>query len=220
MTGGTLIVTRDVDNHSYFKKQAEQFGFRKVAVTELERDGLNYVINDLSPRLIVMESRFYDCATPYMISLLHRRFPKINKAVVSLERYPEYFAIGLIANGVESYVNFSDGAEQFFTGLRYIKEGKAYISPKVAAKMKNKELPKASNELTERQIEVARLLCNGYTALEIADVLEVSDSTVNHHKSELYNNLKIRNEKELIRVALYLELIKVEELNFYGRKYK
>jgi DNA-binding CsgD family transcriptional regulator len=74
--------------------------------------------------------------------------------------------------------------------------------------------------LTGRQIEVLRLLCNGFTSLEIADVLHLSNRTVKFHKAELYNNLKIRNENELIRVALYLGFIKIDSLDFYGGSYE
>ena len=220
MTRETLFVSRNVNNHSHYKKRALELGFKNVTVTEAEKDGLNMIINDLKPKLVVMGSRFYECATPYMLSILHRRYPKIILAAVSLESYPAHLVMGLIANGVESYVNFSDGIDQFYVGLNLIKEGRRYISPEMEKKMKTKELPRASQELTERQIEVLRLLCNGFTTLEIADALHLSVRTVKFHKSELYNNLKVRNENELIRVALYLGFIKKDELDFYGGKYE
>ena len=219
MIKGTLFVSRDVNNHSHYKMRAEEIGFRNVTFTGADKDGLNMIINDLKPRLVVMGSSFYDCATPYMMSILHRQYPKIILASVSLERYPAHLAMGLIANGVNSYVNFADGVEQFYAGLHFIKEGRAFIAANIDEKIRNSELPRPSHELTERQIEVLRLICNGFTAFEIADVLHISVRTIKFHKTELYNNLKIRNENELIRVALYLGFIKVDELNFYGGNY-
>ena len=221
MTGGTLVVSRDIYNHAHYKKRLEQLGFRNVTVTGAEKDGLNMIINDLNPRLVLMGSRFYECATAYMMALLLKRHPELNVAAVSLERYPADLAIGMIVNGITSYVNFSEGADQFYAGLNLIKEGSKYISPVVEERrMMRSELPKPSQELTERQIEVLRLLCNGFTTLEIADVLHLSKRTVKFHTSELYSNLKIRNEKELIRAALYLGFIKTDELDFYGGKYE
>jgi len=221
MTGGTLAVSRDVNNHSHYKKRLEQLGFRNVTVTGVEKDGLNMIINDLKPRLVIMGSRFYECATPYMIALLLKRYPELNVVVVSLEKYPADLAMGMIVNGITSYVNFFDGVDQFFTGLNLIKEGKKYISPVVEERMmRRNELPKPSQELTERQITVLRHICNGFTTLEIADVMHLSKRTVKFHTSELYNNLKIRNEKELIRVAMYLGLIKNDQLDFYGGRYE
>jgi DNA-binding CsgD family transcriptional regulator len=78
------------------------------------------------------------------------------------------------------------------------------------------ELPPPALELTEREIEVLRLLCNGFTSMEIANILHISKRTVEFHKAALFNRLGTRNENELIRVALYLGLIKVDELDFYG----
>jgi DNA-binding NarL/FixJ family response regulator len=199
----------------------EQLGFKNVTVTGAEKDGLNMIINELKPRLIVIGCRFYQCATPYMMALLLRRYPALNIAAVSLEDYPADLAMGLVINGVKSYVNFVDGENQFYAGLNLIREGEKYVSPIVEERMEMRnELPKPSQELTERQVEVLRLLCNGFTSLEIANVLHLSNRTVKFHKSELYNNLKIRNENELIRVALYLGFIKIDDLDFYGGRYE
>jgi DNA-binding NarL/FixJ family response regulator len=225
MTRGTLVVSRHVNNYAYYKNRFEQLGFRDVFVTGAEKDGLNMIINDLNPRLVVMGCRFYQCATPYLLALLHHWRPDLNIAVVSLDDYPPDLAMGLVINGVTSYVNWVDGVDQFYKGLDVIKEGKKYVSPVVEERMNKRtdigmELPKPSQELTGRQIEVLRLLCNGFTSEEIADVLHLSGRTVKFHKAELYNNLKIRNENELIRVALYLEFIKVDELDFHGRTFE
>jgi DNA-binding CsgD family transcriptional regulator len=81
------------------------------------------------------------------------------------------------------------------------------------------ELPPAASEMTGRQIEVMRLLCNGFTSAEIADELSLSKRTVEFHKAQLFNKLGVRNENELIRIALYLGLIKQNELDFYGRTF-
>jgi two-component system invasion response regulator UvrY len=220
MTGGTLAVSRDVNNHSHYKKRFEELGFKNINVTAVDKDGLNMVINEQKPRLLIMGSRFYECATPYMIGLLLRRYPGLKIAVVSIFGYPVNLASGLIINGVKSYVNFAEGIDQFYAGLAYIREGRNYISPAVEECMETgNDNAKPTQELTERQIEGLRLLCNGFTTLEMADVLHISLRTVKFHKSELYNNLKVRNENELIRVAIYLGFIQVDELDFYGGEY-
>jgi DNA-binding NarL/FixJ family response regulator len=81
------------------------------------------------------------------------------------------------------------------------------------------EVPIGARKLTPRQIEVIRLLCNGFTTHEIADVLNISINTVFNHKADIYSALAIRNENELIRAALYLDLINVKELEFFGGDY-
>jgi hypothetical protein len=131
MTGGTLVVSRDVKLHAHYKERFEQLGFRNVTVTGAEKDGLNMIINELKPRLVVMGCRFYKCATPYMICLLLHQYPELNIAAVSLEDYPADLAMALIINGVKSYVKWVDGKDQFYMGLNFIKEVKKYVSPLV-----------------------------------------------------------------------------------------
>ena len=70
MKGGTLMISRAVKNHSYYKGRLEALGFSNVTLTALEKDGLNSLIRDLEPDLIMMGARFYECSTPYMMGEL------------------------------------------------------------------------------------------------------------------------------------------------------
>ena len=217
MKGGTLLVSRAVKLHADHKKRLEELGFKDVSVTALDKDALNMLINELKPSLLIVESRFYKSATPYMMALLKRKFKDLNIAVVSIYDYPTDLAMKFVINGINSYVNYFDGKSQFYRGLDCMRERKQFISPSVQERIENRlELPPVSSEISDRQIEVLRLLCNGFTSIEIADELFISKRTVEFHKAELFNNFGTRNENELIRVALYLGLIKIDELDFYG----
>ena len=169
---------------------------------------------------MIIGSGFYKCATPYMMSLLHKQYKKLNIVAVSIYDYPADLAMKFILNGINSYVSYFDGSDCFYKGLDYVRNGENYISPSVQERIDiRQELPPPAGELSDRQIEVLRLLCNGFTSTEIAAELCVSNRTVDFHKKELNNNFGTRNENELIRVALYLKIIKEDELDFYGRNY-
>ena len=80
--------------------------------------------------------------------------------------------------------------------------------------------PNPTGTLTDRQTEIVRLVGNGFTGAEIADTLHISERSVDNSKSKIYTVLNVRNENELIRAAIYLGIIKPEELNFFGRDYE
>jgi DNA-binding CsgD family transcriptional regulator len=80
--------------------------------------------------------------------------------------------------------------------------------------------PYPTGILTDRQIEIVRLVANGFTGAEIADTLHISERSVDSRKSEIYTALNVRNENEVIRAAICLEFIKPEELHFFGRDYE
>jgi DNA-binding CsgD family transcriptional regulator len=82
-----------------------------------------------------------------------------------------------------------------------------------------REMADPAGNITDRQIEIIRLLCNGFTGAEICGVLSIADDTLSVQKRNIYTNLNVRNENELIRTALFLNWITIEELLFFGRNY-
>ena len=219
--GGTLVVSRNETLYSYYKRRFEELGFENVTVTGLERDALNLLIDEMRPRLVIIGVGFYKSALSYMTGRLLRRHKGIYFAVVATETFPADIAMKCIINGVKSYVTLFDGVEQFFYGLKIVKEGKIYISPSVVERIeKRDELPPPSVEVTERELEVIRFVRNGFTGPEIAEELDISLQTVNFHKKELYKKFGSRNENELILDAEDAGYNIRGEKRFYPRRYE
>ena len=222
MPGGTLILSKEKKLYPFFRKRLAELDFTNFEITGEKRDSLNSVINDMKPRLVLVESDFYECSTPYMMGELLKRFPKLNVAAVSLFcKFPDDLAMWFIFNGVKSYVNFLEGPDEFYKGLNKVREGTGYIAPGVIERMNmRREIPEPAGNISKRQMEIIRLLCNGFTGHEICDVLAIAEDTLSVQKRKMYTCLNVRNENELIRVALFHGWIKVEELRFYGGEYK
>jgi DNA-binding NarL/FixJ family response regulator len=216
-----LILSREKQLYPYFRKRLGELGFTNFDITGEERDSLNSVINEKKPRLVLAGSGFYECSTPFMMRQLLKLFPKLNIAAVSVfHKIPDDLAMWFIYNGVTSYINFFDGPDEFYGGLNKVREGKEYISPGVIERMNmRQENGEPAGNITGRQMEIIRLLCNGFTGHEICNVLAISEATLYVQKSKVYTNLNVRNENELIRVALRFGWIKLDELRFYGGEY-
>jgi DNA-binding NarL/FixJ family response regulator len=217
MTKGTLALSREINLHAHFKMWLETLGFRDVTVSAVDRDALNRLIEELKPRRVLISCDYYQCSTPFMIKRLLKQFPGLNIVAVSIAPYPTRLAMRFINNGAKSCVYLTDGVEQFRKGLECVRDGREFISYSVQKTIRAQyDCPKPAGELTEREIEIARLLCNGYTNKRIAENLHISIRTVTSHKSNMYRKLDVENAKELIRVVLYLGIIKQDELCFYG----
>ena len=213
------MVSRAVKLHPHIKRRLEALGFEDVMITGADRDGLNMVIREKKPRLILIGSAFYDCSTPYMMKELLRTFPKLNIAALSvLNSYTDSRAAEFIYNGVQSYLNVLEGFEEFHRGLQEVRKGNVYISPEVQKKIDSKTSCRfTAEDLTPKHIEVIRLLGNGFTTVEAAETLGCSKRTVDTHKSDIYSILNVRNENELIRFALFKGIIHSEELHFFPK---
>ena len=220
MFGNTLVISRELNNHSYYQKRLEALGFLNITMTALEKDALNSLIRNMKPSLLIMDARFYQCCTPFLMGELHQSFPKIKMVAVSLGEYPADLAMYFILNGINSYVTSFDGFDKFYDSLCEICKGREFVSPAVVERIHlRREYPMPAGKITERHIEVIRLICNGYKDLDIADVLHISRSTVDNHKTDIFASLNVRNSNELIRVALTLGIVQLEEIYFYPKDF-
>jgi DNA-binding NarL/FixJ family response regulator len=220
MAGGTLAVSREVNNHLYYKKRLEAAGFPAVTVTALEKDALNSLVRNLKPNFLIMDARFYQCCTPFLMGGLKESFPKINMAAVSIGEYPADLAMYFIFNGVTSYVSSFDGIEELFVHLAEIRKGGGYVSPAVLKRIDMRgEYPMAAGKITERHKQIILLLCNGFKDVEIAETLFITRRTVTTHKTQIFTSLNVRSPNELIRVALYLEIVKLDGMYFYPKDF-
>jgi len=219
--GGTLVVSRRINNFNYYKKRFEELGFENVTVTGKDKDALNTLIRDMKPDLVIISANFYKCSTPYMVGELVRRFDdiKIAAVVVGFD-YPADLGMYFVVNGAVGYVTSTDGLEQFYTGLEIIRKGGKYLSPSAQERINiRSEYPMPAGLITRRQLEVLRCVCNGFSDIETADNLGISERTVSNEKKILFTSLNLRNEKELIRVADYMNWVNFDQLVFYGRDY-
>ena len=219
MAGGTLAISRAINLHPHFKQQLETLGFKDVHITTMDKDGLAMAINDLRPQLLLADSHFYQCCTPYMLGRLLVKNPGLNIAAVSIADFPADLAMWFIFDGIKSYVSFYDGVEVFYHGLECVRKGKPFISPAVEERIAlRREYPKVAG-ITRQQTEVIRLICNGFKEAEIADTLHISRRTVDTHKTRILTALNARNSNELIRVALALNIVTPDELIFYPKDF-
>ena len=215
MTGGTLVVSRAVNNHNYYKKRFETLGFHDVTVTAFEKDALTTLIRKEKPKLIVMGARFYQCCTPFLLGQLHKDFPKIKKAALCIGEYPDELAMYFSINGINSYVTSFYGVDQFYKGIDEIRKGHEYVTPEVQAhKQMRHDFIFPAGKITGREREVLRLICCGYKDLEIGDTLYISRKTVEIHKTNIFTSLNVRNAVELVIAALTLKIVNLDELHF------
>jgi DNA-binding CsgD family transcriptional regulator len=205
----------------YIKRRFEELGFQDVEITGEEKDSLNRVVRDAQPRLLVVGAGFYQAGTPYMMGRLLQLFPKLNIAAVNVGGFPDCLAAWFIWRNVKSYVNLLEGFEEFHRGLQEVRRGRAYIAPKVRRLIDEfPEWPGTPNRVTDRQMEVLILLCNGFKAGHIGATLHISRATVNYILDRLYKTFHVNSREELIRVAFSLKLVTDKDLVFHDWKTK
>ena len=218
--GGNLIVSRQVKLFPHIKKEFERFGFKDVHLTCNDNDGLIFKIQEIRPEKILICSSFNHSCTPFKMKELLKIIPGLNITAINFYEYPDDLAMKFIINGVKSYVNIQDGMDEFKLGLSLVRDGKQYISNGVKERLEMRSLyPKPAGNITDKHIEIIRLICNGFKEDDICKVLCISRRTINNHKTEIFTSINVRNSIELIKTALTLNLISLDEINFYPRDF-
>ncbi len=112
----------------------------------------------------------------------------------------------LLKLGVLGFVSKGSPVGEMVNAIRNVMDGKRYLCSEVANNLAFQGLP-GSNEspfsvLSSREAEVVSLILQGKTIKEMSETLLLSDKTINTYRYRLYSKLHIRNDVELIRLAL------------------
>jgi DNA-binding NarL/FixJ family response regulator len=100
--------------------------------------------------------------------------------------------------GASAYVVKSCGSKELVTALTTALNGGTYISQELQESLAKPE----AQDLSERQVEVLRLIAQGLSAKQIAFRLNISSRTAEFHKNSIMDKLKLRTTAQLTRWAL------------------
>jgi DNA-binding NarL/FixJ family response regulator len=113
-------------------------------------------------------------------------------------------------SGAYGYITKESPGEEIVGAVKEVYRNKYYLSPSIAGYMVEGFLDSSAelehenpgSELTTRQREVLKLICDGLTEKEIASMLNISTHTVHVHKNNIMSKLGIHNKAGLVKYAL------------------
>ncbi len=170
------------------------------AIERIEATPCDLIIVDLAmPRLGGIE----------MIQALRGNQSKIKILVLSM--YDEaQFVVRAIKAGANGYILKHAMDEELFRAIDSILGGATFISELIDAAAVS-EFTLDDSELTLREVEVLRLIADGMTNPQIADILAISPNTVTRHRANLMQKLNVHNRVELINAAYHHGLIAISK---------
>lgn len=162
----------------------------------------------LLPDIVLM-----DITMPVMDGLeatrrIHQCCPEVKVLVLTIHDNEEYLFQILEAGG-SGYLVKSSADIDLINAIHAVYRGKAFLSPS-AAKMVIKRYLQAVgqeeqkqnyDELTNREQEILKLIADGYTNQEIADLLIISVKTVETHRAHILEKLELHTRADLVKYA-------------------
>ncbi len=140
------------------------------------------------------------------------RSESIKTPVLILSIHPEnQYALRVLKAGGNGYLTKDCPRAEFVNAVRIILSGKKFISASVAEKLAMRfddDMTKERHELiSDRELEVLKLIASGKTVSEIAVELSLSVPTVSTYRSRLLEKMNMKNNAELTLYAINNKLV-------------
>ncbi len=133
------------------------------------------------------------------------------KVLVMTMMPEDQFAKRTLKAGASGYITKDSAVDEIIIAIRKISAGRRYISQSLAEKLAEDLEDKKTNKeplelLSDREMQILKLISSGKPQTEIARELNLSVSTVNTYRSRMLDKLGLKSTAELIRFALQHQL--------------
>jgi DNA-binding NarL/FixJ family response regulator len=171
------------------------------------------LIKEVKPNLMLLDITMPDGGGFDVLDHVTKKYPDIKVIVLTVHDAGEY-AIRALREGAAGFLPKSAASIELEQAIETVIRGEVYISPETSRKTLL-DFGKGTKRdllatLSPRQREVLRLIAEGRTTKQIAQLLEISVKTVETHRAQLMERLDIHDVAGLVRYAIIVGLIEVE----------
>lgn len=163
----------------------------------------------LSPDLSIVDVSLEGTNGIDLTKMLRARFPQMRILVLSMHKEVLYAERALRA-GANGYIMKRENGEALIAAMRQVLSGQTHISQEfnehLLEKLANRKPgteESAIESLTDRELEIFRLIGQGYGTKQIADSLQLSMKTVIFHRANMRVKLNLNNTFELVQLAIH-----------------
>jgi DNA-binding NarL/FixJ family response regulator len=159
------------------------------------------------PDLMVVDLALKDGLGLDLIKAVKERYPKVRMLVVSA--YDEnLYAERALRNGASGYVNKQECDTTLLAAIRTVLAGRRYVSESILQRLLSQAIdgPDSTGDpverLTDRELEIFRLIGKGVSPAEIARQLHISPHTIDSHREKMRHKLGVETGRELMQRAM------------------
>lgn len=156
------------------------------------------VFQQQQPDVTLMDLRMPEMGGVEAITVIRSEFPNAQIMVLSTYDTDEEIYQGLRA-GAKGYLLKDSEPEELLAAIRTVNRGQRYVPPNVAAKLVQRV---TGPELSDRELEVLRLVGQGMSNQEISTALTISESTVKTHINRILSKLEVKDRTQAAIIAL------------------
>jgi two-component system response regulator NreC len=209
------------DDHAIVREGLRQLlnGQTDMEVAGEAEDGRQALekVKSLHPDVILLDIAMPHLSGLEVISLIREAAPETQVVVVSMHS-KETYVQQVLSSGALGYVLKASPSTDILEAIRMAHRDEYFLSSRLKAEVIGKYLKTKQSApalrgydlLTEREQQVFRLVAQGRSTSQIADILCVSPKTVEKHRTSLMNKLGVHDRLELLKYAIKIGIVDPE----------
>lgn len=182
-------------------------GFEVLAEAGNTEDAARYVRGH-RPDVLVLDLNMPGESGLALIPRMREQMPDTQIVVLTMQRDPA-FARQALGSGALGYVVKDAADEELVNAVRLAAAGQPYLNPQLGARLAAAPDSRRPGDLSEREVEILKLIALGHTNPEIAGQLYLSVRTIEAHRAHINQKLNLATRADLVRFALEHGLIDV-----------
>ncbi len=201
------------DDHAMFRQGIRNILEKNKGLKVIGEAGdgliLLELLNEVTPDLVILDISMPNLRGIEAAQEIKMISPDVKVLILSMYKDKE-FLHSAIAAGADGYLLKEESDTELFAAIEKISQGARYISPLLVGELTDElfqiqqkgKLAPPQGPLTTREREVLKLIAEGVSNKEIADLLFISVRTVENHRANIMRKLNIRSTAHLIKYAI------------------
>lgn len=174
---------------------------------------------ELQPDVVLMDITLPDMLGFEATRAIRKLSPQSAILALTMHENEQYF-FEMVNAGASGYVPKRAAPDELLNAIRAVAQGGMYLYPSLARSLvqdylKHSETPDEtrppSDGLTERELEVVKLIADGLSNAEVAERLTISVKTVERHRANIFAKLNLHSRTELVKYAIRKGLIDIDD---------
>ena len=166
------------------------------------------ILDEDEPHLVILDISMPGMRGIEIIREIRKKFSRVIVLILTMHKNKEYL-YHTISAGARGYVLKEDSDVELFAAIDAIRRGGVYVTQHLAGDIAEDlsnvvkgKMQLESDLLSARETQVLKLIAEGKTSREIADLLHISQRTVEHHRDSVKSKLKISTTAEMVKFAI------------------
>jgi len=203
------------DDHTLFRQGVKRILTEVVDLEIIGEAGDGFqlltLLNQLTPDMILLDISMPNLRGIEAIHEIKTLHPSVKVLILTMHNDKEYLYQAISA-GAEGYLLKENADSELFSAIERIRQGRIYVSPNLSEELTEDWVrisrggwrkPSFERErLTTREREVLKLIAEGKSSKEIADLFFISVRTVERHRANLIDKLNVKKTADLVKYAI------------------